>query len=415
MGSKVGEECRSDFPIFEHWRKQHPLARNGRLVYLDSAATAQKPQQVIQAVTAVYSECYANVHRSVYELGDRTTQLFEASRAKVATFLNARHVEEVIFTSGCTDSINLVAHSWARSNLKAGDEIITTVLEHHANFVPWQEVARVCEAKVHYLGLTPSAEFDLGAYEAALSDRTKLVAVSQLSNALGVELPIAEICQLAHKYGALVLVDAAQSVAHGSVDVQALGADFLTFSGHKLYGPNGVGVLWGRKEILEQMPPFRLGGSMINTVAIEGTTFAGLPNRFEAGTPNISGVIGLGAAIDYLSSIGFEAICVHEAQLLSLMEAQLSAIPQVRLLGPMGRRHALLSFVVEEVHPHDLAQILDQQGVAIRAGHHCAQPLLRQLGLTATTRASLGIYNTADDVDALTQGIRDAIAFFSPH
>lgn len=393
-------------------RKDFPILASSDLVYLDSGATTQKPRSVIDAVSKTYEENYANIHRGVYELSQRATELYEASREKVQRFLNARYHEEIIFTRNATEAINLVAYSWGERFAAPGDEILITLLEHHANFVPWQLLEKRRGVKVRYTKLNADGTLSLDDFKKKLSGRTKLVAFTLLANGIGLTPPVKEMIACAKDVGAHVLLDAAQAVAHQPVDVQALGADFLAFSGHKLYGPSGIGALWGRKEILVEMPPYQSGGDMVRSVSTEETTFNALPYRFEAGTPHISGAIGLGAAIDYVLDIGFDAIVKHEAQLIKLLEESLSSIPQVGILGPIGAHHALVCFTVEGVHPHDLAQFLDREGIAIRAGHHCAQPLLRHFGLSSSARASLGVYNQVKDILELAEAIRKAVTFF---
>ena len=394
---------RDDFPI---------LTRERDLVYLDSAASAQKPRQVIDAESAVYQEEYANVHRGVYDLSVRATERYEAAREKVATFLGNVSPHEVIFTRGTTEAINLVAYAWSRANLGPGDEILSTLLEHHSNFVPWQQMAKLHGAQIHFVGVNPDGTLNRAEFSARLSQHTKLVAITALANGTGLELPLTELIAEAHARGALVLVDAAQAIAHKPLDVRALNADFVCFSGHKLYGPSGIGVLYGRRALLEAMPPFQFGGDMIRSVAVEETLFNDLPYKFEAGTPHIAGAIALGAAIDYVNEIGLAAIERHEATLIAQLEEELAKMAGITVLGPRGQHTGLVSFVVEGVHPHDVAQHLNSQRIAVRAGHHCAQPLLRCFGLNATTRASVGVYNDHDDISRLAQGLRNVQKYF---
>lgn len=393
-------------------RRDFPFLSNKSLIYLDSAATAQKPAAVLSAMDSWYRLSCANVHRGVYKLSERSTELYEASRDTLCAFLNARSRVEIVFTRGATEAINLVAYSWGRANVKRGDQIILSVAEHHSNIVPWQILAHAAGAQLSYVELTPSLEFSLDDFRQKLCSRTKLVAVSALPNGLGISFPIREIIDLAHQHGACVLVDAAQAAAHRSLDVQSLDADFLAFSGHKIYGPTGIGVLYAKEELLSGMEPFLAGGDMIRSVSLSGAAWNDLPYKFEAGTPNIAGAVGLGAAVCYLNELGFAEIAAHEQALLRRLEQALSSIPGVSLVGPEGCHSGLVPFVAEGVHPHDLAQYLDGFGVCVRAGHHCAQPLLDYLGLPATTRASLGIYNTESDIDRLREALLKALSFF---
>lgn len=398
-----GASLRAEFPIFE----AHP-----GLCYLDTGASAQKPRAVLDALDRFHREGYSNIHRGVYPLSERATADFELVREKVRRLLNARSTRDIVFTSGTTAAINLVAQSYGRSTLRVGDEIIVTLLEHHANFVPWQLIARETGATVRYVGLDSEGRLSREEMRAALNERTKIVALTALSNGLGVAPPIGALIKEAHDAGAVVLVDGAQAVLHSTVDVRELDADFYVFSGHKLYGPTGVGVLYGKEALLERMPPFLSGGDMIRHVSVEGTTFNDVPFKFEAGTPNIAGVIGLGAAIDFVDSIGMEKIERYEAGLLGQFEQMLHDTPEVTVLGPRFEHHGALVFTVDGVHPHDVAQILAGEGIAVRAGHHCAQPLLRALGVTATTRVSLGVYNVPDEVDRLHSGLQKVRSFF---
>lgn len=395
---------RRDFPI---------LARtlsNGRpLVYLDNGASAQKPQSVIDKVSECYETYFANAYRGVYELGARVDEEMEAARAKVQRLLGAREPEEIIFTSGTTASVNLVAQGWGRKFLKPGDEILLTVMEHHANLVPWQMIAREKQAVLRHLPLTEDGRLDLSRLNEVLTPRTKLVAVTGMSNVLGTVNPVGELAAAACKAGAKIFVDAAQSVPHEPVDVRDLDVDFLAFSGHKLYGPTGIGVLYGRRAALEAMDPFLGGGHMIDEVFLDRFTSAEIPAKFEAGTIPIVQAIGLGAAVDYVQSVGFDAIAAQERLLLEAAFEKLSAIPGLRIVGPdVAHRGAIVSFAVDGVHPHDMASLLDERGVAVRAGHHCTMPLHEWLHLPATTRASFAFYNTLDEVDALADAIRYA-------
>jgi len=397
---------RDDFPILS--RKV-----NGRpLVYLDSAASAQKPRQVIDAMRCAYESSYANVHRGVHTLSQRATEAFEAARGKITRFINARRASEIVFVRGATEAINLVAATFGRKMLQAGDEIVLSELEHHSNIVPWQLLREERGVVLKVAPIDDAGELLLDRFAELLSPRTRLVAITHVSNALGTITPIAEIVRLAHGAGALVLVDGCQAVPHARVDVQAIGADFYAFSGHKLYGPTGIGVLYGRGEILEALPPYQGGGEMILSVTFERTTYKKPPHRFEAGTPPIVEAIGLGAAIDYLQGIGLERIGAHEQELLAYATERLSALPRLRLVGTAPVKAAIASFVIDGVHPHDIGTILDQSGIAIRAGHHCAQPLMHRLGVPATARASFGLYNTIGDVDALVDGVHEVLELF---
>ena len=398
-GAYPVERVRADFPILSR------PARGKPLVYLDSGASAQKPAAVVERMTRVYETGYANVHRGVHHLSQQATDDMEEARAKAGRFLNAGSEREVIFVRGATEGINLVASSWGRANLSEGDEIVLSVLEHHSNIVPWQMVAAQTGAVVRAAPVDDRGNFLLDEFEKLLSPRTRMVALAHVSNALGTVVPVAEAARLARARGAAVLIDGCQAAPHMPVDVQALGADFYVFSGHKLYGPSGVGVLWGREELLDAMPPWQGGGEMIDRVTFEETTYAGLPFKFEAGTPHIAGNIALGAAIDYLQGIGFAAIGAHEKGLLEYATARLSALNSVDILGTADEKAAILSFNVRDVHPHDVGTILDHQGIAVRTGHHCAQPVMDRFGVAATVRASFGLYNTRADVDALVAGL----------
>ena len=393
------ERVRKDFPILS-------TEVNGRpLVFLDSAASAQKPNAVIDAVANHQRTSYANIHRGVYRLSQQSTEAFEGAREKVARFLSAGDPREIVFTRNATEAINLVAQSWGRSQLQEGDEILITEMEHHANIVPWQMLCEATGAVLRVAPIDDDGALERQAFEDLLSRRTRMVAFTHVSNALGSINPVAEMVQSAHDHGAVVLIDGAQAVPHLSVDVSELGCDFYTFTGHKLFGPSGVGVLYGRRELLEAMPPYQGGGEMIELVTFERTTYAPPPHKFEAGTPNISGVVGLGAAVDYVSALGLDAITAHEHSLLEYATAQLAAIPGLRIIGTAASKAAVVSFVLDFAHPHDVGTILDQHGIAVRTGHHCAQPVMARFGLPATARASFSIYNTRDDVDALVHAI----------
>jgi len=398
---------REEFPIL------HQTVRGRPLVYLDNAATTQKPRAVIDALVAYYERDNANIHRGVHLLSQRATDAFEKARGKVARFLGAAETREIVFTRGTTEAINLVAQSFGRAHVGPGDEIVITALEHHSNIVPWQ---MLCEEKGARLRVAPID--DDGAVLAdelvgLLGPRTKLLSIAHVSNALGSVLPVRELCAAARARGVPVLVDGAQAVAHAPVDVQALGCDFYAFSGHKLYGPTGVGALWARGALLDAMPPWQGGGDMIANVTFEKTTYNVVPHKFEAGTPDIAGVIGLGAAIDWFVRVGIDAIAAHEHALLAYATEALRGIPGVRLIGTAREKASVLSFVMDGVHPHDIGTVLDQESVAIRTGHHCAQPVMERFGVPATARASLAAYNTRDDVDALVKAIHRVREFFA--
>ncbi len=399
---------RRDFPILDR-----PLSDGRPLVYLDTAATAQKPQCVVDKVVACLTEYNSNVHRGIHELGDRMTTELEAAREKVQTLLHAREVEEIIFTSGTTMSINLVAYSWGRKFLKPGDEILVNEMEHHANLVPWQLAAKATGATLRYLPLTGDGELEMSRLDEFLTKKTKLVAVTAMSNVLGTINPIAELAQRVHDVGGLILVDGAQSVPHGATDVQSPRIDFLAFSGHKLYGPTGVGVLYARRALLEEMDPFLTGGHMIREVFKDHATWAELPAKFEAGTGPFIEAVGLGAAIDYVNSRGFDAIHAYEQQLTRLAYEKLQTVPGLKIYGPPpSERGSLLSFTVDGLHPHDISDLLNRRGVAIRAGHHCTMPLHDLLQVTATARASFAFYNTPGEIDALVDALHYARKVF---
>jgi cysteine desulfurase/selenocysteine lyase len=386
---------------------------NGRpLVYLDSGASSQRPIAVLRAVEEYETHSHANIHRGVHALSQAATEAFEGARERVRRFINARSTKEIIFVRGTTEAINLVAQSFARPRLKAGDEIIVSALEHHANIVPWQMVCEQTGCTLKVAPINKRGEFLFDEYLKLLSPRTKVVAVAHVSNALGTILPVKKIVDAAHAQGAVVLVDGAQAVPHSHVDVRALGCDFYAFSGHKLYGPTGIGVLYGREELLQSMPPWQGGGDMILTVSFEKTTYNDLPAKFEAGTPNISGAIGLAAAMDYVESLGLDAIAAHEHHLVQLATAELEKIPGIQIIGTAPNKASIVSFTLDGVHPHDLGTILDHEGVAVRTGHHCAMPLMTFLGLPATARASFGVYNTEKDVASLVAALGKAREVF---
>ena len=401
------EAIRRDFPILSREVHGRPL------VFLDSAASAQKPQAVIDAVTSCYAEEYANIHRGVYFLSQLATEKFEGARRKVQRFLNAPEVREIVFTRSATEAINLVASSYGRKFLKAGDEVILSEIEHHSNIVPWQLLREETGIVIKVAPVDERGALAMDRFRGLLSERTKLVAVTHMSNALGTVLPVREIVRLAHEAGALVLIDGCQAVPHMPVDVAAMDADFYVFSGHKLYGPSGIGVLYGKAELLEKMPPYQGGGDMIVSVSFEKSEWAPIPHKFEAGTPHIAGAIGLGAAIDYVISVGLDRISNHEHALLTLATERLMALPGVTIVGTAPGKGSILSFTVEGVHPHDVGTILDHHGIAVRAGHHCAQPVMDRFKVPATVRASFGMYNTEGEVDALAAGLRHVREIFA--
>jgi len=401
------EKIRADFPILAE------RIHGKRLVYLDSAATSQKPRAVIDAIVHYYEHLNANIHRGVHTLSMRATEAHDAARETVRRFLNAADTREIIFVRGATEAINLVAQSYGRTHVGAGDEILITAMEHHSNIVPWQIL---CEEKGAHLRVAPiddRGELILDEFAKLIGPRTKLVAVTQVSNALGTVTPLRQMIELAHRQGVPVLVDGAQAVPHLAVDVQALDCDFYAFSGHKVYGPTGIGVLYGKRALLEAMPPYQGGGDMIRSVTFEKTTYNDLPFKFEAGTPDIAGAIALGAALEYISGLGMDRIAAYEHDLLAYATEKVGAIAGVQLIGTARERAGALSFVMDGVHPHDLGTILDREGIAIRTGHHCAQPVMDRFGIAATARASFGVYNTREDVDALVEGIRKAQEVFA--
>jgi cysteine desulfurase/selenocysteine lyase len=400
------EAIRADFPILSQ------KVNGRRLAFLDTAASAQKPVPVMEAERRLYETYYANVHRGVYALSQRSTDAFEAARRTVARFLNARSDREIVFVRGATEGINLVAQSWGRTNLGPGDEVLISEMEHHANIVPWQILRDQVGFTLKVAAVTDQGTLDMESLDALLSERTKLVAITHVSNALGTINPVAEIARKAHALGAKVLFDGCQAVPHLPVDVQALGADFYVFSGHKLYGPTGIGVLYAREEILTDMPPYQGGGEMIRSVTFEKTTFADIPLRFEAGTPHIAGAIGLAAAIDYVENIGRAAMRDHDQELLAYATERLSAVPGLAIHGTAPHKVGVVAFLMEGTHPHDNGTILDEQGVAVRAGHHCAQPLMDRFGYAATARASFGLYTVKEDIDQLVDALEDVRRIF---
>jgi cysteine desulfurase / selenocysteine lyase len=400
------ERLRADFPILAERVHGEPL------VYLDNGATTQKPRSVIEAEADYYRRYNSNVHRGVHTLSQLATDAYEAARAKVQRFVNAGAVEEIVYTSGTTDAINLVAQSFARPRLAPGDEIVISAMEHHSNIVPWQIVCQQTGAILKVVPIDDAGELQLEAYEKLLGPRTRMVAITHLSNALGTIPPIARMIELAHAGGVPVLVDGAQAISHIAVDVRALDCDFYAFSGHKIYGPTGIGALYGRAARLEAMPPYQGGGDMIRSVTFEKTEYNDIPYKFEAGTPNIAGAIALGAALDYVSSIGIPAIAAHERDLLDYATLQLSRIPGLRIIGTAREKASIVSFTLEGVHPHDIGTILDNAGIAIRAGHHCAMPVMDRFGISGTARASFALYNTRSEVDALAAGIEHVRKLF---
>ncbi|MCE2510477.1 MAG: cysteine desulfurase [Alphaproteobacteria bacterium] len=398
--------AREDFPILKTEAHGKPL------VYLDSAASAQKPRAVIEAVRHVYEAEYANIHRGVYELSEKTTAAFEGAREKVRAFLNAPEAREILFVRGATEGINLVAQSFGRAFLKEGDEIILSALEHHSNIVPWQLLRDITGIVLRVVPVNNAGELEIDAYAELLNTRTRLVAMTHVSNAIGTVTPIHDIVRLAHERGVPVLVDGCQAVPHQKVDVQDFDCDFYVFSGHKLYGPSGIGVLYGKAKHLEAMPPYQGGGDMIRSVTFEKTDYNVIPHKFEAGTPHIAGAIGLGAAIDYLEGLGIPEIMAHEQAVLHYATERLSRIRGLRPIGTAREKASILSFVLDRAHPHDVGTVLDGEGVAIRTGHHCAQPLMERFGIPATARASFGLYNTPEDVDALAAGLEKVLEIF---
>ncbi len=401
------ERIRADFPILRQQAHGHPL------VYLDNAATSQKPKAVIDAIVRYYERDNANIHRGVHYLSQQATEEFEAARKAVQLFLHAARPSEIIFLRGATEAINLVAQTYGRVHVGAGDEVLITAMEHHSNIVPWQMLCDEKGAKLRVAPINDHGELILEEFERLLGPRTKIVAIGHVSNALGTINPIAKIIKMAHAKNVPVLVDGAQAVPHVAVNVQELDCDFYVFSSHKLYGPTGVGILYGKQALLEAMPPYQGGGDMISSVTFEKTTYNKVPHKFEAGTPDMSGAVGLRAAIEYLNKLGMENIAAHEHELLEYATQKVSAIPGVRIVGTAKEKAGVLSFVIEGVHPHDIGTILDQEGIAIRTGHHCAQPVMERFGIDATARASFALYNTKEEVDALLRGIKKVEEVFA--
>jgi cysteine desulfurase/selenocysteine lyase len=400
------ERVRRDFPILARPMRGHPL------VYLDNANSTQKPMAVIDAEMRFYTEQYANIHRGVYLLSQEATAAYDRARQRVARFLNASDPREIVFVRGTTEAINLVASSWGRTHLAAGDEVLVSGMEHHSGIVPWQLACEAAGASLRVIPVTDAGELDLDAAASLFSDRTRIVSLIHISNALGTVNPVREIVAMAKARGVPVLLDGAQTISHRAVDVQDLGCDFYCFSGHKLFGPTGIGVLWARGEILDAMPPYQGGGNMIHLVSFEKTTFAPLPFKFEAGTTNIAGTLGLASAIDYVEAVGYDAIAAHERTLVDRIEDGLKTIPEVGVIGNPKDRVGVFSLTIDGVHPHDAGTILDLEGIAVRAGHHCVQPLMARFGVPATIRASLAFYNTADECDALLAGLRKCVEVF---
>jgi cysteine desulfurase/selenocysteine lyase len=398
---------RDDFPILRRRLHGRPL------VYLDNAATTQKPQAVIDRLARYYSEENANIHRGVHALSVEATDAYDEARARVRAFINAGDAREVVFVRGATEAINLVAATYGRMNVAAGDEVVVSEMEHHSNIVPWQMLCEEKGARLRVVPITDAGELRLDVYAELLGPRTRLVAIAHVSNALGTINPVEEVVRLARERGVPVLVDGAQAVAHMPVDVRALGCDFYVFSGHKVFGPTGIGVLYGRSQLLERMPPYQGGGDMIRSVTFDGTTYNDVPYKFEAGTPHIAGVVGLAAALQYLTDVGLDRVAAHEDELLAYGTAALSEIEGLGLTGTAPRKAGILSFVMNAAHPHDIGTILDRAGVAIRAGHHCCQPLMARLGVAATARASLALYNTRDEIDALVAALRTVRKVFA--
>jgi len=401
------QKVRADFPILSRTIQGKPL------VYLDNAATTQKPQAVIDALVRYYTAENANIHRGVHTLSELATESYEQARADVQRFLNAGDTREIIFVRGATEGINLVAQTWGRSNVRSGDEIVISAMEHHSNIVPWQIICEQQGANLRIAPVNDAGELLFDEFEKLLGPKTKLVAIAHVSNALGTVNPVRNIVQAAHQWKARVLIDGAQAVPHMHVDVRALDCDFYVFSGHKVYAPTGIGILYGKTELLEAMPPYQGGGDMISSVTFEKTLYNRLPYKFEAGTPHVSGAIGLGAALGYINSVGIERIARHEKEVLAYGTKRLLEIPGLRLIGTAKEKEGILSFVLEGIHPHDVGTILDQEGIAIRTGHHCAQPLMERFGVPATARASLALYNTVEEMDALANGLEKVREVFA--
>lgn len=398
---------REQFPIFDQ------IVHGNAIAYLDTASSSQKPKCVINAQSECYEKYYANVHRGVYQFSEDASNRYELTRDLIRDFIHANHTEEIIFTKGATESINLVAHSFARSTLKAGDTILISTMEHHANIVPWQIVCEQTGAKLRVIPINDAGELLYDAFETLLDNSVKIVAITQISNALGTINDINRVIKSAHAIGAIVLIDGTQGIVHQPVNVTELDADFYVFSSHKLYGPNGVGVLYGKRDLLNSMPPYQSGGDMIDIVTFEKTTYAPLPNKFEAGTPNISGVIAFGEAIKWIQSIGITTISEHEEKILQYATQKLLTLPTLKIIGTTPHKAGVISFILEGIHPHDIGTLLDHDGIAIRVGHHCAQPLMQRFNIPATARASFGVYTTSDEIDRLTNSLKKIINLFS--
>ncbi len=401
------QRVRQDFPILHQQINGHPLA------YLDNAATTQKPQCVIDAVSDFYRLDNANIHRGVHELSVRSTERYEGARNTVRRFINAAATEEIVFVRGTTEAINLVAQSYGRPQLQPGDEIIVTTMEHHSNIVPWQMLCEQTGAVLKVVPINDAGELCMDAFDALLGPRTRIVSVVHVSNALGTINPVKEIVQRAHAQGAVVMIDGAQAVPHMAVDVRDLGCDFYAFSAHKMFGPTGIGVLYGRRERLENLQPYQGGGDMIASVSFDGTTYNDLPYRLEAGTPNIAGAVGLGTTIDYLNALGLDHIAAHEADLLDYATTAIAALPGIRIIGTAAHKTSVVSFVLDDIHPHDVGTIIDQYGVALRTGHHCAQPVMEHYGIAATARISIALYNNRADIDAVVAGLEQVRKVFA--
>jgi cysteine desulfurase/selenocysteine lyase len=401
------QRIRDDFPVLAQ------TIHGKQLVYLDNAATSQKPQAVIDALIDFYTKDCANIHRGVHHLSERATKAYEDSRSKVRQFIHAKDDREIVFVRGATEAINLVAQSFGKARLGAGDEVVISALEHHSNIVPWQMLCSERGGILRVIPMNDKGELLMESYQKLLNPRTRIIAISQISNALGTINPVESMIEIAHSKGVPVLIDGAQAIQHTAVDVQKLDCDFYVFSGHKMYGPSGIGVLYGKAEHLESMPPYQGGGDMISSVTFEKTTYNKIPYKFEAGTPNIAGSIGLGAAIDYLNTIGMDHIAAHEHQLLTYATEAVASIPGVRIVGTARQKAGVVSFLVDGIHPHDIGTILDQEGIAIRTGHHCAQPVMDFFGIPATARASFGLYNIREEIDALVAGIFSVIKVFN--
>ncbi len=398
---------RADFPILTQDINGHPLA------YLDNGASSQKPRHVIDAVQQFYCQDYANVHRGIHTLSERATAAYEESRRKVQRFINARSHQEIIYVRGTTEAINMVAQSYARPQLQPGDTIVITTMEHHSNIVPWKLVCEQTGAQLRVVPINEHGELEIAALESVLNERTRLLALTHISNVLGTINPLKQIIAMAHEAGVPVLVDGAQAAPHSIIDMKALDCDFYAFSGHKMYGPTGIGILYGKENLLDKMPPYQGGGDMILSVSFDKTTYNHLPYKFEAGTPHIAGAIGLGAAVDYLTDIGMDQIARYEHTLLDYGHKQLATVDGLKIIGTAREKASIISFTLDGVHPHDIATVLDQQGIAVRAGHHCAMPLMQHLGLPATTRASFAVYNTREEIDRLVAALAQTKKLFS--